>query len=446
MRSEIAVRVSLILGVAAALVLFFLPSSVMPGFFTEEAGLSDDSAVPAKNGNTRDETPDTEQKPNNPLFAEYKRRAQQMNINLDFTAVVRALVPYDSRLNKDSLDLEIFCEEPRSLEVLLIGDSTMAWGVIPSVVEQRTGRKTGMFAMRSMYLNVRSMRLVQRLQRYYLKEGGITLFGFAIWTQLQEPDIVRRSELFKLTEYSDEEFERFVAQRRASCDPSAAEPVPVPERRLPMTAEPRMFSRASLEEYTKELDEVREDLRQRVGSLRESTLSRQFRQWAHPAWFNVHTPAQPAEPPRTAPGRTMRPDLYGDYRENISLRSFQFVRWDHQTLTATGPFVLRSIPSHAPFDPNFTVNENHRVNARSLLQVPGRKAFIITIYPEHRSYIVQRSIYNLLYKEHLELVDLGVMHPPDASFSMDNEGHPANLGGLEKSLMIAEWLQKNVKE
>lgn len=439
MRGENIIRIALFCGLTTGVALFFLPSSAVPGFFVDASSQSD---APSQAPAGEEAEPAPQRKPNNPLLAEYKRRAQELNINLDFTAVVRTLVPYDARLNKDSLDLEIFCEEPRSLDVLLIGDSTMAWGVIPSVVEQRTGRETGMFAMRSMYLNVRSMRLVERLQKYYLKPGGITLFGFAIWTQLQEPDIVRRSELFRLTEYSDEEFERFVAERRAGCDPAAANAAP--KARAQVSA-PRMFSRASLEGHTKDLELLREDLRSTVGFLRESAVSRAFREWAHPAWFNKHGPVeQPPAPPRKQ--SDTRPDLFGDYREKISMGSFQFIRWDHQTLTATGPFALRSIPSHAPFDPGFTVNENHRINARSLLKIPGRKAFIITIYPEHRSYIVQRSIYNALYKDQLDLIDLGVRHPDDKSFSMDNEGHPANLGGLEKSIMIAEWLRENSRE
>lgn len=388
------------------------------------------------------ESKQPERPANNPLLEEYRRRARQTGINLEFTSVVRALVPYDGRLNKDSLELEIFCLPEKSLDVLLIGDSTMAWGVIPSAVEQRSGLRTGMFAMRSLYLNERMMRVTERLQKMYLKPGGITLFGFAIWTQLQEPDIVRRGELYTFSELSDDEFRNFAAKRRRECGTNLQGPALEEPAALP-------FSKSALLAHTETLDSFREEMRSRTVRLRPSRLAEEIRREIHPAWFTEKT-GSASESEKQEPGGPAAPDevreraLYGDYREKISPGSFQFIRWDHQTLTATGPFALRSIRSTLPPDPSFTPNANHKRNAGALLRLPGRKGFIITFYPEHGSYRVQRAIYRTLYPE-LDLVDLGVLHPENTSFSMDNEGHPANSGGLEKSLMIADWLRENYR-
>lgn len=422
-------------GFSVSGVLLFIPESSAPGLFVP---VTVEDLAPGPPQKEKSKTP--QRQINNPLYAEYKRRGRELNLNMDFTGVVRTLVPYDRRLNHDSLELELFCAKEKSLDVLLIGDSTMAWGVIPSVVEQRSGLRVGMFAMRSMYLNAASMRTAARLQKYYLKEGGITLFGFAIWTQLQDPEIVRRGELLKFNCYSDEEFERFAKERRSSCNVNP-EQEEVPH--------PRMFSREALDAYSAELGVLRKELRQALGGLRESSAAYAFRQWAHPAWFNarMEPAAKEAAPQKTAGDESQDAESsdMGDYRERISLGGFQFVRWDRQTLTATGPFTLRSIPSDAKPDPAFVISEDHRLNAQALLDLPGRKGFIVTFYPDHRSYIVQRSIYAKLYKDQLELVDLGVLHPKGTGFSMDNEGHPANLGGLEKSLLIAEWLRDNFR-
>lgn len=442
MRKEKIQGLLLLLGFGASAVLLFLPDSAE--LYVRAMEPAGPALSSQKEKQKVPERKVSERRVNNPLFAEYKRRGRELNLNMDFTGIVRTLVPYDRRLNHDSLELELFCAKEKSLDVLLIGDSTMAWGVIPSVVEQRSGLRVGMFAMRSMYLNATSMRTAERLQKYYLKEGGITLFGFAIWTQLQDPEIVRRGELLKFSRYSDEEFERFARDRRSSCNVT---------NETVENQRPRIFSRGSLDSYSAELGLLRRELRQAVGGLRESTAARRFREWAHPAWFNARMePAQkevPAETAGAGSGKEQSWDAesneFGDYRERISLGGFQFVRWDRQTLTATGPFPLRSIPSTAPADPRFEISEDQRTNAQSLIRLPGRKGFIITFYPEHRSYVVQRSIYAKLYKEHLELVDLGEMHPPGRGFSMDNEGHPANLGGLEKSLLIAEWLRDNFR-
>ncbi|MCE9600037.1 MAG: hypothetical protein K8S54_18900 [Spirochaetia bacterium] len=419
-------------GIAATTTLLFIPESLAFDLFAParfEANIYDQK-VPKK-------VP--ERTPNNPLYSEYKRRGRELNLDLDFTGVVRSMVPYDRRLNQDTLELELFCAKEKSLDVLLIGDSTMAWGVIPEVIEQRSGLRVGMFAMRSMYLNQATMRTTRRLQKYYLRDGGITLFGFAIWTQLQESEMVRRGELRKFNQYSDEEFERFAKERRSSCNVEP-EPEEIPE--------PRLFSRGSLDSYSAELDLLRKDFRRSLGSLRESSLAREFRQWAHPAWFKAKTGDAQKEVPLEEERRDEAQPVsnkFGDYKERISLASFQFVRWDNQTLTATGPFTLRSIRSTVDPDLSFQISQTHRANAQSLLDLPGRKGFVITIYAEHRSYAIQRSIYAKLYKKHLELLDLGEMHPQERGFAMDNEGHPANLGGLEKSLLIADWLRKNFR-
>lgn len=437
MRKDVIQWILLVIGFSTAAVVLFFPESEAPELFISP--VVTESVAPE----TKKQT--SQRKINNPLFAEYTRIGQEYNLDMDFTGVVRAMVPYDRRLHRDSLELELFCEKEKSLDVLLIGDSTMAWGVIPSVIEQRSGLRVGMFAMRSMYLNETSMRTTERLQKYYLKPGGMTLFGFAIWTQLQDPGVVRRGELRKFNQLSDDEFLRFIRERRSSCN------VPPEPEEIP---EPRTFSRAAFEAYSNDMGILRKDLRKSLGRLRETTFARDFRQLIHPTWYSEKlAPApkpsadQPKEDVVKEEQKQADPDSneFGDYRERISLGGFQFIRWDNQTLTATGPFSIRSIRSSVPADPGFRPTEEHRLNAEALRKLPGRKTFIITFYSEHRSYAIQRSIYTKLYKDDVDLLDLGEMHPEDRSFAMDNEGHPANLGGLEKSLLIAEWLRKNFR-
>ncbi|MBL8018234.1 MAG: hypothetical protein JNM27_01095 [Leptospirales bacterium] len=437
MRNEVIQWILLALSFSTSVLIFIFPESELPDFFLSPV-VSETTAAPETKAKIN------QRKVNNPLFTEYTRIGKEYNVDMEFTGVVRAMVPYDRRLHRDSLELELFCEKEKSLDVLLIGDSTMAWGVIPSVIEQRSGLRVGMFAMRSMYLNETSMRTTERLQKYYLKPGGMTLFGFAIWTQLQDPGVVRRGELRKFNQLSDDEFLRFVRERRSSCN-VPPEPEEVPE--------PRTFSRAAFEAYSNELGILRKDLRKSIGRLRETTLARDFRQMIHPSWYTEKLAPAPGtgEKPANAIDKEQPketdPDSneFGDYKERISLGGFQFIRWDNQTLTATGPFSIRSIRSTVPPDPGFRPTADHRLNADALRKLSGRKAFIISFYSEHRSYAIQRAIYATLYKDDVELLDLGEMHPEDRSFAMDNEGHPANLGGLEKSLLIAEWLRKNFR-
>lgn len=426
-----------------------------------------------------------EQVGNNPLFRDYQELAAPHQIDVSFTRDVTVLGPADPGLSEDALNFPVFCNAPGSLDVLLVGDSTMSWGVIPRVIQGLTGLRVGMFSFRAMYLNERTLRVVRRVHDQYVREGGLTIFGFDVWTQSMEPEAFRRGELLRLENMSDSEFRAFAEQRFAECGKRSmnvkAHWVNSRKRGLAGVKEDIMrhirrvastdrlallpFSTASLKEYSAILTIVRNRLRL-TEATEEHPLAHAFREWIHPAWFNASrsgsaapTTGAPAGKPvpdtlpasgsvpvaSTTPVTNNRQDAPSrndpPQKERISLSDIQFIRWDRETFTLTGPFRARSIRSSAPGYDGYPVSHQQLKNARSLLEFPGRKAFLITFYSRHDLYMQQRSIYSTLYRDRLELIDLGRLHPDDRQFSMDEANHPANTGGMAKSILMGLWLR-----
>lgn len=71
----------------------------------------------------------------NPMWDEFLRIGKIYSLDLSFTKYV-----WEQRGPKDYLIHEIFKDKPKSVDVLIFGDSSMAWGVIPEVIEQITGK------------------------------------------------------------------------------------------------------------------------------------------------------------------------------------------------------------------------------------------------------------------------------------------------------------------
>ena len=59
---------------------------------------------------------------------------------------------------------------------------------------------------------------------------------------------------------------------------------------------------------------------------------------------------------------------------------------------------------------------------------------------ERGSYLWQRAVYRLVYADRFCLLDLGALHPANATLPVGKEGHVVNEGGLVKSALIGEAL------
>ena len=66
---------------------------------------------------------------------------------------------------------------------------------------------------------------------------------------------------------------------------------------------------------------------------------------------------------------------------------------------------------------------------------------MVPTYATDKKYVMSRRIYQSFYSE-WELIDLGRAHWKRGGFPMLDEVHPANTGGLRKTILIAKELQR----
>lgn len=119
----------------------------------------------------------------NPLWDDYIKIAKYYKLNLNFAKNV-----WNERGPNDYMIHQIFKDKPKSIDILMFGDSSLAWGVIPEIIEQITGKKVRIYAYESNLLNTKSSKLFNKLASYYLKDDGMIIYAFAIWTQNKSTD------------------------------------------------------------------------------------------------------------------------------------------------------------------------------------------------------------------------------------------------------------------
>jgi hypothetical protein len=341
----------------------------------------------------------------NPLYETLLRRPEARGLDLSSLRAVS-----EDRIGPGPLANPLFASEPHSYDVILFGDSTLAWGTLPSVIAERSGLRVGLFAYESGFLNRRMARLYDAIARTYLRPGGRAVFSFAAWTQLADPDLVR---------LYGEDFARIETAIAAGGLPG------------------------------------RLDRREAAAGLLSAMGIAQWRHRLHERLFGaVQGPGTillplPAKPPE-APARSAAEPL------DVEAMHPRFLRSEPGAVTVMvdAGAALRSIPSDEapPFRdlpgalPDAASRANFERNAAALralaAQAPYRSVYMIPIYAvsDRSAYLVQRALHRYAYKEVLCLLDLGVLHPPGETLPVGKEGHVVNEGGLLKSVLIAKAL------
>ena len=344
----------------------------------------------------------------NPIYARLVAAPAARGLDLSFLRAVS-----EDRLGPGPLGNPLFGAAPHSYDVILFGDSTLAWCTLPQVIGQRAGLKVGLFAYESGFQNRRMAPIYDAIARTYLKPGGLAVHSFAAWTQVADPDLVRLYET---------DFAR-IAQV------IAAGGLPGPLARGATQCTPGALSAAAIKAW-------RHRLHVRLFG----------------ATFNDDTslPALPARssdkaPPAVAPSGGLL---------DIEAMHPRFLRSDASAVTVDADAALRSSGSQAPslyrqlseVVPHPVSRANFETNAaawRALAtDAPYRAVFMIPVYAaaELRSYLWQGAIYRLVYADRFCLLDLGALHPANTTLPVDKEGHVVNEGGLVKSALIGAAL------
>ena len=344
----------------------------------------------------------------NPLYARLVAEPAARGLDLSFLRAVS-----EDRVGPGPLANPLFQAAPHSYDVILFGDSTLAWGTLPQVIAQRSKLKVGLFAYESSFLNRRMARIYDALARTYLKPAGFAVYSFAAWTQVTDPDLVRL----------------YAADFARIEQVIAAGGLPGPLARSAAQGAPGVLSAARIEAW-------RHRLRVRMFGATHADYA------ALPA-----LPSPSGGPPAATPRHGLL---------DIEAMHPRFLRAEASAVTVMvdADAALRSSGSHEPpvyhqlaevvTQPVSRANlETNAAAFRALAAgAPYRVVFMIPVYAaaERGSYLWQRAVYRLVYADRFCLLDLGALHPANATLPVGKEGHVVNEGGLVKSALIGEAL------
>ena len=101
----------------------------------------------------------------NPLYSNFMEIGKKYHLDLSFTKQV-----WEQRGPIDFKKNTIYSKAKKSLDIIFFGDSLIAWGLIPSVIEQLTGKKIAIFAYENNFLNQETVKIFNQISSYYLKK------------------------------------------------------------------------------------------------------------------------------------------------------------------------------------------------------------------------------------------------------------------------------------
>jgi len=347
--------------------------------------------------NTSTTTDPTKTKFLNPLYDEYQTIAKKNNLDLSFTKYT-----WIQRFELDFKKNPIFKEKKNSIDILFIGDSSIAWGLIPKVIEQLTGKKTAMVAYESNLLNKQTSKIYSLIADYYLKEDGILIYSFDSWTLSQHPTKPPKTikGQLELSKYTVKEFEAFAKNFQKNFQKNF------------------FHSYLSFESFNSLYKNFSTYLKLNLGLYLKS-----------PNIYSNYIEPQ------------LNPKFYAKKTENQD-KNIKFLRWDDTTITQYNPaFTLKSIYSNAmptkPLKNKFALkNANYSSNIKAKYKI-----YMVPIYSSHELYKLSRNIYYTYYKNKgYTLCDLGLLHPKDTSFTIQAYSHTGNEAGLQKTILIAKYI------
>ncbi|MEA3455959.1 MAG: hypothetical protein U9R26_05590 [Campylobacterota bacterium] len=156
----------------------------------------------------------------NPMHKEFAEIAKKNNLDLSFTETVWAQKgkepvvwgPNNYKINT------LFHEKPKSIDILFFGDCTIAWGMIPQVIEQMTGKNVAMYAYASNVMTVKTAELFRKISDYYLKDDGVVIYSFSNWALQKDSQIVATSgkEYDEMVKWTEDDFGKFAQEDKKS--------------------------------------------------------------------------------------------------------------------------------------------------------------------------------------------------------------------------------------
>lgn len=325
----------------------------------------------------------------NPLYARLSAVGRREGFDVDFA---REVV---NERQGPRVDHPLFSMPEHGVDVLLLGDSTAAWGITPQVIEAVSDLRVAMFAEPGMRLNEADSAFYRAIIDKYLAPNGRTLFCFAPKNIIREPDVPSMQTL---------------SGRKLA---------------LAMTAHEQLDWWSFDGYWTWRTKSLSEPLQ--AWGLRLPRLAL-YRSWLEPL-FN--------------------PAWSTQKRDTETRQAKGFIRWDGWTATINGPKgapAVRSTQDPKKVErwwPKRVHRERAERNANALKRLPGEKVIVIPWSTNKAHYMRARALYQGFFADAADVVDLGKLMPKGVKYPMSDVLHMKDETGFEASVLIGKWLRQH---
>ena len=351
----------------------------------------------------------------NPLYSQFKQIAKNHNSDLSFTK--------NTWVDDTPIDYQhsgLFLEKPKSIDILFIGDSTIAWGFVPKIVEQETGKKVGIYAIESNFLTTETSKLFTKIANYYLKDDGIVVFCFDNWTKSQKTNSVGKAkEKFnEMLSWSDTKLIYYFENYSKNL-----------QSKIKLTKIDDNENSTVSDKQDKE-----ENNWYTFSSFQEkyNNLSEKLKKMYHLQLKSPHLYFDYLEP-------ILNPNIHKAKKINQN-RDTLHLRWDYNTITQYNPnFEDYSIHSNESTFEELH-NEDHLKNALAASKITaGKKIYIVPLYTKESSYEESRNLYKNYYKNvGFGICDLGNLYQSNEHYEMQSRAHMGNTGGVMQSFLMSK--------
>jgi hypothetical protein len=328
----------------------------------------------------------------NPLYARLRAIGEREGFDTSFARWVI------SQRRGPVLDHPLFSLPDHSVDVLIFGDSTAAWGITPQVIESVSHLQVAMFADPGMPLNAAECAFYRAVIDKYLAPDGRTLFYFAPKNITRDPEPLH---LPQLLDASGRNLSRRIAHAEA----------------------PDGWSFDGYREWRrKALEQPLQALGLRLPQL---------------------------TPYRSSLERLINPAWYAQKKEADTKQEKSFLRWDGWTATLNGTarqVARRSTEKPRKLErylPKGDRREFVARNAEALSKLPGQKFLVLPWSPSKLHYLRYRALYERYFAADAGLIDMGQLLPRDARYPMSDDLHMKNESGFEASVLLGKWLREN---
>jgi hypothetical protein len=332
----------------------------------------------------------------NPLYSRLKAIGEREAFDTSFA---RSVV---NQRRGAVLDHPLFRLPEHSVDVLIFGDSTAAWGITPQVVESVSHLRVAMFADPGMPLNAAECTFYRAVIDKYLAPEGRTLFYFAPKNITRDPD---RFHLPQLLDASGKNLNPRIGRAQAQAPPLDA------------------WSFDGYREWrSTELEQPLQALGVRLPRL---------------------------TPYRSSIERLINPAWYAQKRKADAQHEKGFLRWDGWTATLNGTTRLvarRSTDKPRKLERYLPKGDRRGYtarNAEALSTLPGQKLLVLPWSTAKVHYLRFRALYAQYFAADAGLIDLGEMLPREARYPMSDVLHMKNESGFEASVLLGKWLREN---